>query len=703
MSRRTAVLLMAISAVLCWPGTSAGARTEPGPARDVVLIGVPGLRWADITQDRSPQLLRLVGRSATGGLSARTIGRFTCPADGWVTISAGARAATGPLCRRPPRLDPSGQGVVVADLPGIRQYNTGLGFPTRLGLLGDAVHRAGRCVTAVGPGAALAAADGAGRVDHYAATVASAERGLWTRCPVTIAALDDLATVRGSRRADVVRGIDTAVGSILARISAGTTVLVAGVGDDRRYARLRVALAAGEGTAGRYLGSASTRRPDLVILPDVTATVLAAIGVPAPDGLVGTPWRPGAEAPGPIATIRHLTGQAAAPEVLRPVGRDFYHWFMIGQLTVYAAAAVALWRRGRSLLLVKPVALAAAAFPVSVFLVNLLPWPQSRHPAEAVLGGIAAFDLLVVGIALCGPWRRHPLGPGSVVAAVSALVLAADQLTGCTLQFNSFMGYSPIGGFRYYGMGNIGFAVLTTSTLLAVCGLAHRLRAKGRPRAALASVVTISLGVAALDGWAGWGSDLGGMIAFIPGLAVTVLLVSGRRVSRVKLGLLGAATTAVVLGVAFLDHLRPPDQRSHLGRFFGDLLAGQGMPVVSRKTTAMLHSFTNPDLTSVAVAALLFLVVVLARPRRAGGSLLRQAFERAPLLRAGLAGALVTVLLGTVVNDSGVSILALGLTVTVPVTVAVCAHVLRSEVAAAGTRPALAGPPLRSARSAGPS
>jgi hypothetical protein len=707
MLKRAAALLIVSSAVLSWLGTPASARTEAGTARGVVLIGIPGLRWADVRQDRSPHLLGLVDRSATGGMSARTIGRFTCPADGWVTISSGARAATGPLCGRPPQLTPSGRGVVVADFPSIRRYNTDLGFPSQLGLLGDTLHRAGRCVTAVGPNAALAAADAAGRVDYYSATADSPQRGLFTRCPVTIAALDDLATVRGTRRAEVVRQVDTTVGSILARIPAGTTILVAGVGDERRYARLRVALAAGDGTAGRYLGSDSTRRSDLVILPDVTATILATMGIPAPDGLVGTPWRTGAHRPGPAAAIRHLVGQARAPEVLRPVGHDFYHWFMISQLVVYALAMAALWRRGRFLLLIKPVALAAAAFPVSVFLVNLLPWPTAAHPARTVFAGIAAFDLLLVVIALSGPWRRHPLGPGPVVAAVSAVVLAADQLTGCTLQVNSFMGYSPIGGFRYYGMGNIAFAVLTTSTLLAACGLVHWLRANGRPRTGLVSVVTISLVAAALDGWTGWGSDFGGMIAFIPGLAVTILLVAGRRVSVIKLGLLGTAAGTIVLGVAFLDHLRPPDQQSHLGRFFGDLLAGRGMPVVGRKATAMLNSFGNPELTPVAVAALLFLVVVLAQPWNPRAPL-RLAFQQVPLLRAGLAGALVTALLGTVVNDSGVSILALGLTVTVPITLAVCAHALQSRTAAPGAHPvfmdgAFSAPQVQSVRSAGPS
>jgi hypothetical protein len=172
------------------------------------------------------------------------------------------------------------------------------------------------------------------------------------------------------------------------------------------------------------------------------------------------------------------------------------------------------------------------------------------------------------------------------------------------------------------------------------------------------------------------------MIAFIPGLAATALLVSGRRISLLKLGLLGTGATAIVLVVAFLDHLRPAEEQSHLGRFIGDALNGQGTPVVSRKITAMLHSFTNPNLTPIMLAAAFFLALVLLRPWRPATAPLRQVYADAPFLRSGLIGVLITLVLGAVVNDSGVSIPAIGLTVAVPLALAASAQTLRLNIRA---------------------
>jgi hypothetical protein len=268
---------------------------------------------------------------------------------------------------------------------------------------------------------------------------------------------------------------------------------------------------------------------------------------------------------------------------------------------------------------------------------------------------------------------------------VTAAVLGADLLTGSRLQLNSLMGYSPLVGGRYYGMGNIAFAVLATSTLLAAAGVAQWLEPRRGRRAAVAAVLAMTLTAALLDSWTAWGSDFGGLIAFVPGLATTALLVSGRRVSFLRLQLLRAAGMALVLGVAFIDHLRPPAEQTHMGRFFGQLVEGNALPWLERKFTAMIRTFGNPTLLPIVVAAFLFLVLVLHRPGRAGAGGLQLAYDRAPMLRAGLSGAFVTALVGGAVNDSGLAVPTLALAVAVPL--ALTAAVIALEAREASDAP----------------
>lgn len=678
MPRRIAAVLALIGAALIsFHSTPAHAAS----ARHAVLIGVPGLEWSDVGASATPNLWRLAQGAATGLLSVRAVGTLTCPADGWVTVSAGARSAAGPDCDKPVDVTPSGQGATVGRVAEIRRRNAGFG---PVGLLGDAVHHAGGCVNAVGPGAALAAADSAGRVDAYAPAPASVPSGGWARCAVTIVDAGQVSGT-GAERSAAVRGVDATIGTVLANLPAGSDVVVAGVADHDRTPHLRLVLATGPGAAGHYLGSDSTRRQNMVILPDLTATLLSTAGIPAPATMIGTPLLADAARPGLADSVADLSSQDVAAQTHRRLLPRFFLGFVLSQVLLYAAAALALrrrWsarRRRRILSATRLVALVAAAVPVSTYLVNLVPWWHGSQPSLWLVVGIIASDLLVVGVAMAGPWRRDILGPGTVIAAVTAAVLGADLLTGSDLQLNSMMGYSPLVGGRYYGMGNIAFAVLATSTLLAAAGVAQWLEPRRGRRAAVAAVLAMTLTAAMLDSWTAWGSDFGGLIAFVPGLATTALLVAGRRVSFLRLQLLRATGMAIVLGVAYIDYLRPPSRQTHMGRFFGQLVEGNSLPWLERKFTAMMHTFGNLTLMPVVIGGFLFVLLVLHRPGRAGASGLELAYERAPMLRAGLSGAFVTALVGGAVNDSGVAVPALALAVAVPLALAATAFALRNR------------------------
>lgn len=160
--RRTLVAFALVLSVL-WPGAAQAATQADGR---VVLIGVPGLQWSDLGPEVTPNLWRLAGQGAAGSLSVRTVGRVTCPYDGWLTVSAGTRSAVGYGCGLPPVPDPGQAGAVIPDY----RYLHEVAGQKNAGTLGEAVHAAGQCTAAIGPGAALALADRAGKVDVYASS-----------------------------------------------------------------------------------------------------------------------------------------------------------------------------------------------------------------------------------------------------------------------------------------------------------------------------------------------------------------------------------------------------------------------------------------------------------------------------------------------------------------------------------------------------
>jgi hypothetical protein len=297
----------------------------------------------------------------------------------------------------------------------------------------------------------------------------------------------------------------------------------------------------------------------------------------------------------------------------------------------------------------------------------------------SVIVTILAIAGLITAVAFAGPWRAHVLGPLTAVAAITSLALLLDVMTGSRLQVNAVTGYEPVTGGRFYGFSNIAFAVYATGTILGLAGVAQWLLRRGVSRLVVVGACTLYGGFAVFaDGWPSWGADFGGVPAFVIGLAVFLILLSGRRVSVLRLLLVGLAGGVLVGTLSVVDWLRPETERTHLGTFVQQVIDGQAWTVVGRKFSAMIGvTVGNWSLTLLTVVALAFLFFVLARPSRWGAPALGQAYALAPTLRAGLFGALTCAFVGFLINDSGIAIPAMALTVAVPLTLAACVRALQ--------------------------
>ncbi|WP_336212519.1 hypothetical protein [Nonomuraea sp. LPB2021202275-12-8] len=726
----------------------------------VALVGVPGLEWSDIHQSRTPNLWKLATQGGSASMSTRAVPPpdrgITCPVAGWLTVSAGQRAGTaGRGCPPVPSPRPDGEGAVIPGWPGLVAHQSTTGYAAQLGTLAQTITDAGGRVAAIGPGAALAAADKTGKVTRYVDTPES----LGDPAPYNLIVMDapDLAAAWAGRPLDeygvptpmppaarqaAVTEADRRIGALLTTLPTGTTILIAGISDVTPSAHLHVAIATGPSpTGGPYLRghltATSTRQDALVTLADLTATTIQLTGAePAPQ-VVGRPWQStdADRAPAPDADIvTELADADLASQVLREVRGPFFAVFVTVQLLFYAFAAVALRRRARPgrtapagapatntppdavqtstsphpedpsppsngsgpgapsahaasdvasasrlLVAVQVVSVVSGAIAVSTFLAQLVPWWSLPAPMTALIVTILVIAGLITVLAFAGPWRAHVLGPLTVVAAVTSLAMLIDVMTGSTLQVNAVSGYEPVTGGRFYGFSNIAFAIYATGTILGLAGIAQWLIGRGTSRSVTLLVCVGYGGLAVFaDGWPSWGADFGGVPAFVVGLAVFLILLAGRRVSLVKLLLVGLAGGALISAIALFDWLRPAAQRTHLGTFVQQVIDGQALTVIARKFGAMVGvTVGNWSLTLLSLVALAFLFLVLNRPSRWGASALGQTYALAPTLRAGLIGALTCTFIGFLMNDSGIAIPAMALTVAVPLTLASCVRALQ--------------------------
>ncbi|PRX97236.1 hypothetical protein [Allonocardiopsis opalescens] len=705
------------------PAEPAGTAEGVEAATDhVVLIGVPGLTWEDITPEGTPTLWRTAERGAAANLSIRTVTPRTCPMDGWLTISAGQRATwrppDSPGCVLPTATDdgPGGSGATVPEFDTIAAANAGSHYGARVGSLGQAVRDAGGRTLAVGPGAVLGAADRTGAVDLYASGVGRVTDAQWSAATLAVVDIDDLAraylplwpeTEEGEEpeepeaepvpeRPELLERVDDAVAAVLDAAPGDAAVLVAGTSGTGGGSELNVLLARGPAPTGGeyrppYLSSDSTRHPGLVTLTDIPTAVLRTLGAEPATGMIGRLWRP-ADGPEDTADALHrLRDVNDTAMVVDRVKAPFFTFLVAALVAALGLGVLAVWGSGRRTAdvplrlgplalpasaaarlaaaagpvraLAGPALLAAMALPVAVYLANLVPWWRVEPAPPALVGTVAAITALITALAAAGPWRRSPLGPGAFVAAFTALVMGVDIATGASLQMNNLTGYSPIVAGRFYGTGNLPLAALTASLLIALSCLTQvlRTRAPHRSRAWLAAPAALVGAVTiVVVGWPGLGTSFGGVIVLVPAIGVTVMMLAGWRVTVLRFALAGGAGLVLVLSFAFLDYLRPASERSHFGAFFGQILDGEAVTVVVRKLAAMVGTLSNWPLTLLTVCALVALFAIAARP--AHGAVLRRVYGHAPLVRAAVVGCLTTGAVGLATKDSGIALPAFSLT-----------------------------------------
>ncbi len=653
------VLLAAFVALLGWVNKPA-KRVELKQDAQTVVIGAPGLTWHDINATSYGDLWQTLDYGAIGSLDTRAAKTGTCTTDAWASLSAGQGVSLpGSLCAKPPVPTVSGGSARFADWSSWRT-----GDRKTLGALGSAYAAKGACVQAVGPAAALAAADSSGRVTHYSATT----KGAKLTCPLAF-----VDASGGSAKTSMAQ-----LNAAFSLVPSNATVIIAGLGDGPRSGGavgLRALYVIGNSTHHGTLWSASVRQQGVVQLNDLSATAFARLGV-VPSTVQGSPLQVATNKT-PSAT---LVGDARGLDKALRATYAAAVWFFAGWGLLVVLAGILLWRKRSAVPpALPPLMTLLAAVPAASFLAMWIPW--ATWPAWPVwlVASTLLFAALTTALAYAGPWRRHPVGPAAVVGVVTWLVLAIDTMHGSPLQFRALLGLQPLNGGRFYGLGNVGFALLATGGLLAAGLGAGELIRRGEHRLAAWLVGPAALATVVVDGWPGWGADFGGPPAVVVAGFVLVLLALGVRIRPrlVLIGVVVAVLLAAVLAVA--DWLRPAGQRTHLGRFVQQAIDGDAGGVVGEKLLANLRLTFGTPVNPLVVLALIALIWLVARPSSRFGAPLAAALDRVPFARGTLIGLLVVWAVGYLINDSGLSIVLNGFFVAVPLALVVAACLLRSE------------------------
>ncbi|GII99972.1 hypothetical protein CLV28_3048 [Sediminihabitans luteus] len=710
------LLVTMLLATLVAPGTGpTGAGTQVAPSDeqaavpaggDLVVVGTAGVRWDDVSTGLAPTIRSMLSEDAgAAGDSLPTGTAARCPEGGWLAISAGvladATATSTDGVWDCPDLSVTGERVDQWD--DLVALQDGSRYQAHLGRLGDQLDGVA-CTSAVGPGAAVALATSEGTVDRYTelADAFDGSTGSAFGCPVTVVDAGDATDP--TTHAAAVAGIDAVVAKVLDAVPASTTVLVVDVANTPGeppalgVTVLRPGVTHPDSPA--YLTSAATRTDGVVRLLDVPATVLAATGTDAVAPLEDTPITYGSPRPPDAVTAADEIADLTALDVVR---RSAYTSYV--DLPFYAGIALALgcllagaWRRRRGLAplvgrprrAVEAAALVVAAVPTAAFLVSLTAWWRFDQAGIALLLSTLVMVAATAGLALLAPRRPVWAGP-ALLAGLTFAMLTLDALVGTPLNRASPLGSAPTYGARFYGFGNPTFSVYAVAAVIASAALAQWLVQRGRRRTAAVTVAALGLVAMYVDVGPTLGADLGGGLVLAPTFAVLVLAASGARVTLRRFVLVGAVGVLAVAAVGVLDWLRPPAERSHLGRFVGQVIDGEAWSTLLRKAGFALRSLLGGVPVWITLAVLVAVALVLFVPR-----LTPRWFARTeatwPLVRPAVLAIWVASVTGSLVNDFGIRIAMIALVPAVPL---LLVAFLRGDDAASGPADAVSPGPGR--------
>jgi hypothetical protein len=132
---------------------------------------------------------------------------------------------------------------------------------------------------------------------------------------------------------------------------------------------------------------------------------------------------------------------------------------------------------------------------------------------------------------------------------------------------------------------------------------------------------------------------------------------------------IGAAGVLAVSAVAFLDYLRPEDQRSHFGTFVARLLDGDVDDVLIRKLQMSLGFFHTPAGWFM-LAGVLLAMIATVWPGKVPFESYRRFYDSRPMVKPTLLALSTCGLVGMLLNDAGVALPAIMTGFTLPLLVA---------------------------------
>jgi hypothetical protein len=393
------------------------------------------------------------------------------------------------------------------------------------------------------------------------------------------------------------------------------------------------------------LRTPTTRQPGIVANVDVAPTILNWLGLPIPREMTGRTIQLDTESYAfwkEWEKIKHV--YATRSEVL--------YSYVTFQIIVLIVAAW-LWFYGRQ---------SNRAFSYGSQLVQILllvlvlsPFSFLLLSAFTVLLGpkLTIFVLFLVGIGLALLLSRLPfVWTFLIVGIISWLPILIDgMLANAMLMKRSYLGYDPIIGARFYGIGNEYMGVVIGSSILSWGMLLELVKGKMQ---VIKAIAIAGIGVFLLFfGLPRWGTNAGGTITAAAAYTTSFLRLFEVQWNR-RLFIWILFSVFIAVSALFIINVGgEPSSHTHIGRAMQQLLAGDLETIshiIQRKVEMNWKLIQVSSWSKVFITSLLILGALFYRPQGA----LRRIAEQYPFVFRCYFGIIIGAFTALIINDSGI-------------------------------------------------
>lgn len=402
----------------------------------------------------------------------------------------------------------------------------------------------------------------------------------------------------------------------------------------------------GEGVQEEFLISPTTKRLGIIANIDIAPSILNYWNLEVPAFMYGRAIKVIGSTFEPIEHLRELNAKTNFVNAYRP---PIIKVFIFSQIVAISLFLFLLLRKKISSKIGYSIFIFITIVPVALLWMGLFNIISINE--YLLIGGICIGLLLTLSFFLSQLLKNDIM---SIICLVTVFTILGDLALGSPLMKNSVLGYDPVRGARFYGIGNEYMGVLIGSLIIGVTFfLQNTYYDILKYKWILYMVSFIFLITIFFMGSPQLGTNVGGTIAACIGLTVTILKLANFKLDYKTIFLTISFMLLALISLFVVEIFANINDQTHIGRLVTSVRnqgIGAFIVIVIRKITINLKLIRYTNWSLLFLISLISLLFTFYKPF----GMTKEIYSKYPYLASGIVGVLAGSITALLVNDSGI-------------------------------------------------